>query len=260
MLKVSRRRKLYRGWRFDIPLTGLFLVELRAPCGAWSSRARLRFSWQGENIPARSPGRGGEPIRRSSEHWSWLVDRGGYWRYLATGRGDYFPVRLERFFVAHDRFHFTRGGIGGWEFFRDRFVRHRFVRGGLGDRFRSRFKVGVEVTILRPHREDLAKEFGHAMSEAEVVLLAFGALACEQGVDGWVPNDGTLSGGVEQASHEIVALTAHVDFGPLLGIPLAVGAGDIDLFGEDAEVADQGSRCGEAVDGNDLGHQRGGGL
>lgn len=255
MLKVSRRRKLYRGWRFDIPLTGLFLVELRAPCGAWSSRARLSFSWQGENIPARSPGRGGEPIRRSSEDWSWLVDRGGCWGYLATGRGDYFPVRLDRFFVAHDRFHFTRGGIGGWEFFHD-----RFVRGGFGGGFRSGLEVGIEVAILRPHREDLAEEFGHAMSEAEVVFLALGALACEQRFDRWVPFDRTLSGGVEQASHEIVALAAHVDFGPLLGIPLAVGAGDIDLFGKDAEVTDQGGRCGEAVDGNDLGHQRGGGL
>ena len=153
MFKVPWRRKLNRGGRFDAPLTGLSLVELRAPCGAWSSRARLRFSRHDQSLPARSSGRAGEPIRRTSEDGGRLVDRGGYWRYLATGRGDYFPVRLDRFFVAHDRFHFTGCGVGGWEFFR-----HRFVRGGLGDRFRSGSKSQSFVHTAKTWRRSLARQ------------------------------------------------------------------------------------------------------
>ena len=98
------------------------------------------------------------------------------------------------------------------------------------------------------------------MSEADVVFLAVGAEPREQGFDGWVPDHRGLRGGVQQASHEVVAFAAHVDFGPVLGIPLAVGSRNIDFFGEDAEVPDQGVGRGEAFDADDLGDERGGGL
>ena len=130
----------------------------------------------------------------------------------------------------------------------------------LGGGCRWGFEGGIKVAILGPQREDLAEQLGQAMSEAEVVFLAVGAESREQGFDRWVPSDGPLSGGVAQASHEVVAFTAQVDFGSVFGIPLAVGSRNIDFFGEAAEVPDQGAGRGEAFDADDLGDERGGGL
>ena len=154
-------------------------------------------------------------------------------------------MRLARVFVGHDRF-----GFAG----------PQLICGRLDGGFRWGFEVGVKVAILSPQREDLAEQFGQAMSEAEVVFLAVGSESREQGFDRWVPSDRALSGGVKQASHEVVAFAAHVDFGALFGIPLAVGSRNIDFFGKDAEVPDQGRGRGEAFDGDDLGDERGGGL
>ena len=74
------------------------------------------------------------------------------------------------------------------------------------------------------------------MSEADVVVLAVGAESREQGFDRRIAPDRGLSGGVEQASHEVIAFAAHVDFCPVFGLPVTVGSRHIDFFGEDAEV------------------------
>ena len=75
-------------------------------------------------------------------------------------------MRLVPVFGGHDRWGFVGGQlIGG------RLGGLRGLGGGLG----WGFEVGIEIAILGPQREGLAEQLGHAVSEADVVLLAVGA-------------------------------------------------------------------------------------
>ena len=67
--------------------------------------------------------------------------------YIGIGRGDLFPLRLDRFAIgAHDLFFFVRGLLG--------------------------FEVWVVVLVFYPNCIDLPKQFGHAVANRYVVDLA----------------------------------------------------------------------------------------
>jgi hypothetical protein len=121
-------------------------------------------------------------------------------------------------------------------------------------------KLGVEVAVLLPQCKDLPKQFGHAVPHGHIVTFARRHQSREQRFDGWVPFRRRLSRHVEKSPDEVIAFAAHVEDDSAFGLAVAVCAGHIDFFREDSKVADEG-RCGsKAIDRNDLGDQRGGGV